>query len=295
MRLSFLGWSLAGLTAAATPAPQHGLKIVVRETFPAGMVETTEYMAGDRARTEVRSSSRSSSGTVEEHGYVQIRRCDLDTLVVLNAKHRTYHSGPLHPSLNAIERVAFALGRRSTEPQGPPEIVVETTTFDTGERKIAFNHAARRVVITRRQVDLRRSEPPTETVTDGWYIDLETRPSCQRGRGSGGRAVLVAVASPAGAQAHSPRVSFKDTGAAEEGFAIETTTTSRSARQEGPGPAGAAVTHRRVTHLSHQALDTSLFDVPDGFRSADARLGALAARWSQTAHIVGSVIASWFR
>jgi hypothetical protein len=37
-----------------------------------------------------------------------------------------------------------------------------------------------------------RSDPASETVIDGWYIDLETRPSCERDTTGRARAVLIA-------------------------------------------------------------------------------------------------------
>lgn len=108
------------------------------------------------------------------------------------------------------------------------------------------------------------------------------------------RAVLIAHATPADARSSAPRVTFKETGTPENGFAIETRTTWRAADPE-TANRPAPVTHRVVTHVSREALAVSLFEVPGGFRSLDGRFSMLAARWGRTAEIVRSVVASWFR
>ena len=69
MRISFVGLAFASLTTAAGSATSEGLKIVVSESFPAGRNDTTEYVAGDRARVEWRISSRTSKGQGQERGF----------------------------------------------------------------------------------------------------------------------------------------------------------------------------------------------------------------------------------
>jgi hypothetical protein len=176
------------------------------------------------------------------------------------------------------------------EPVGPPEIVVETTTVDTGERRSAFGYSARRIVTTRRQIHTGHSGATGETSTDGWYIDLERRPTCERDE-RGARAVLIASA---GARNSARRVAFQDVGKPEDGFAIETIVTWRSADERGNG-ALSSTRHLLVTEVSSQALTPSLFDVPAGLRSSDGIFTRLAGRYVRTAQIVQSAVASWFR
>src|SRR3954470_23604054 len=136
MRFRFLGWSLVGLTAAAAAAPHEGLKIVARETFPAGSNETTTYVAGDRIRVETRMSSHAPDGGTQHHEAVMVRRCDLDRVLMLRPAERTYDARPLGFTLNRIERFVVSLGRRNREPlTAAGTLIVETTTVDTGERK----------------------------------------------------------------------------------------------------------------------------------------------------------------
>jgi hypothetical protein len=292
MRFRFLGWSLAGFAAAAGSPPHEGLKIVVRERFPSGTTETTEYVAADRGRTEWRLSSTVLGQPAQEHQSLQIRRCDLAKTLFLNPTDRTYVTASIHARPNAIERAVLALTRRPPASAGAPEVIVETTTVDTGERKTTFGYVARRVVTTRRQITVGSPESAEETRTDGWYIDLETRVSCERAQG---RAVLIGFTGRSGAHRHPPRITFKDIGTPENGFAIDTKTTSRV---PGPPPLQGPremVTHRVVTELTRQLLDATLFEIPSGFRSRDNLFEPLAARWHRTTYIIQSVVSSWFR
>ncbi|MEX1129880.1 MAG: hypothetical protein WEB50_15020 [Vicinamibacterales bacterium] len=295
MRFVFLGLSLAGVAVGATAGPLDGLKIVTRETFPAGTMETTVYVAGDRVREQSRMFSPSSSDRHDGRAHVLIRRCDLNRILVLHPAERTYASHPLQARLSAVERFALSMGRRSHEPSATSSFVVETTTVDTGERRMAFGYSARRVLTTRRDIPSERSGTASETVIDGWYIDLETRPSCEQRSSGRARAVLVARATPADARRQAPRVTFKEIGTPEEGFAIETMSTWRTTGDETANRPASVVTHRLVTHVSRQPLAASLFEVPAGFGSLDGRFSTLAARWGRTAEIVRSVVASWFR
>lgn len=151
MRFGFAWWALAGLAAAASSPASEGLKIVVSESFAASTIETTEYVAGDRARVEWRRSSGTPDQRVHEDGYLHIRRCDLNKLIVLDPSDRSYQTAPLRTNLTIFDRAALQLRRHEPDSQASPHIVVETTTIDTGERRVAFGHSARRVRTIRRQ------------------------------------------------------------------------------------------------------------------------------------------------
>jgi hypothetical protein len=292
------GWSasvlgiLAAFAATAPDARHEGLKIVARETFPAGVTATTTYVGGDQVRVESHMSSPVTGTASERHEHVRIERCDLNRMFVLDLQRRTYLAAPLRPGLNAIERVALSVHQTSQAKDGP-EIVVETTTVDTGERKMAFGYSARRVLTTRRQIQKGESDLTDETLTDGWYIDLETRPGCQRAE-NGARAVLIGSVRPAGGRNNPPRVTFNDVGKREEGFAIETKVTWPSAGK-GENTAPPPAIHMVVTDVARQALPPDLFEVPSGFRSTDGILGRLAVRYGRTVQVLQSAVASWFR
>lgn len=289
MRFHLVGLSLAGFAAAASA--HDSLKIVTRETFPAGSHETTTYSAGDRVRVERRMLSHLPGGQAQRHEYIHLWRCDLNRTYVLNPGNRTYQASPMPTRITRLERFALSLHRAPKAPQGEPDLVVETTTVDTGERKVAFGYSARRVVITRRQIPVGQAGSTGETVTDGWYIDLDPRPTCVREEAGRPRAVLIGVVSSStGTRRSLPRVTFKDIGDREDGFPVETTERWRAADAEASG----TVVHQVVTHLSRQRVEASLFEIPEGYRSTDRMFETLAARWGRTAQIVRSVVASWF-
>jgi hypothetical protein len=292
MRFGFAWWALASLAAAASSPASEGLKIVVLESFPAGTIETTEYVAADSARVEWRLSSGTPDHGRQERGYLHIRRCDLNQLIILDPRDRSYQTAPLRTDLTILDRAALKLRRHETESQAGPHIVVETTTIDTGERRVAFGQSARRVRTIRRQFPENHPGSAEETLTDGWYIDLDTRVSCERAER--GRSVLIAVATRSGERTASPRVIFKDIGKAEDGFPVDTTVTAHLGSPDLPQQPQPVVTRRVVTHLSREPLDPNLFEVPAGFRCTDRRFTHLAARWQRTADIVRSVVASWF-
>lgn len=294
-RFGVLGLWLAVCAATPMDASLNGLKIVTRETFPAGVMDTTAYVASDRARIESRLVSQAPGAKVEEGRHVQIRRCDLNRMFFLDLQRRTYLATPLRADLNAAERVAISAQRVPKPSPAAPQIVVETTTIDTGERRTAFGYPARRVVTTRRQMHPGESTATGETITDGWYIDAidpQANTACERDE-SGARAVLIAVASTTDTRTDPARVVFKDVGRPERGFAIETRVTWRSA---GGGTTGAMpASHSQVTEISRQALSPALFEVPAGFRAADGFLTQLAGRLTRTVHIIHAALASWFR
>ena len=105
---------------------------------------------------------------------------------------------------------------------------------------------------TRRVIPLSGSRSrESKTVTDGWYIDLDTRVSCDPWWSSGSGHAFVSILAK-GEQPETP--TFKDIGEPERGYVV----LSRST-QDG------SVTELEVTHLSTVAIDPALFEVPANF------------------------------
>jgi hypothetical protein len=272
----FVALSLAGVAVAA-PAAQPGLKIVTRENWPHSVAETTTYVQGDRRRVETR---------IGDHETIQITRCDREQIVVLDAASRSYLSAPVQPYSSRLVALLTSLGSRRQKPQPAPTRLIETTTIQTGERKPAFGQVARRVIITRREVPLQGVGTTTETRFDGWYVDVETRPSCERFDGHA-HAVLTASRQSGTGRPELPVVAFKDVGAPERGFPIELTTSWQEPARQG---AAAPVSRRVVTQLSYQPLDPGLFEIPHGYRPSVGPIAALAARCARTWEMAKSVL-----
>ena len=235
MLVRFVALSLAGVAAAAPAQP--GLKIVTRESWSNGVVETTAYVQAERRRVETRMDGRET---------IQITRCDRQQTIALDSATRSYMSSPVQLHPNRLVTLLASLSARSQKPQPAPTRLIETTTVQTSERKTAFGHIARRVIVTRRDIPLQGGGAPAELRTDGWYVDVEARPACERFDGRT-YAFLTASRHP-GAARELPVIAFKDIGPPERGLPIELTTTSHASADEG---GAALVSRREVTQLSY--------------------------------------------
>lgn len=150
---------------------------------------------------------------------------------------------------------------------GKPTLRIETTTVDTGERKEFFGHTARHVIITRKQTPLEGSHSePQETVTDGWYIDLDPQVSCDRRLSKGKRAhgygFLVAGKQPP------EKPEFVDIGESETGFAVQSVMVSKGTYTL-PGGTNKQTNSKSetlVTQLELGPLDPGLFEIPPRFK-----------------------------
>lgn len=276
MLLRFVALLLAG-AAVAAPAAQPGLKIVTRESWLHSAAETTTYVQGDRGRVETRVGGRET---------IQITLCDREQTIVLDAASRSYMSVPVQPYSNRLVALLTSLGSRRQKPQPAPTRLIETTTIQTGERKPAFSLVARRVIITRRDIPLQDVGATTETRSDGWYVDVETRPSCER-FDDHAHAVLTASRQSGTGHPELPVVAFKDVGAPERGFPIELTTSWQEPAREGTA---APMSRRVVTQLSYQPLDPGLFEIPRGYRPSVGPIAALAASCARTWEMLKSVL-----
>ena len=268
MRLSpFLVLSLALPLAQAQQTV--GFKIITQNSFGAGSSEMTSYYLPDRSRVEHRFSEPrpSSDGSVQtSYGprTAIIRRCDLGKIFFLNLDSREYTESP-DPTVTMAKAVAAARTKRKPSPAPPlkPTLRIETTTTDTGERKQMFGYTARRVIYTQKYVPLEGSTAVAqETTQDGWYIDIDTRLSCDEQYPPGTRWHLVGVSNP------KERIDFVDKGTGRLGFPVSITSTLNSSIV--PAPSSVQKSDGKpsleVTELQKEPLDPALFDIPPGFK-----------------------------
>jgi hypothetical protein len=235
---------------------------VQRKTSPDGRclppIETTEYIQPDRKREEhrgyfgyrVRPNGRDIYRTSPRTAL--IKRCDLQKQFHVNFDDREYTAWPIQAFPTREETLARADAVRQPAGETPATVLVETETVDTGERREFFGRPARHVITTRRVIPL--IEPTSrqnETVTDGWYIDLDTALSCDPWWWSKSGHAFATLHKP-GDQPERP--TFKDIGEPERGYAV----VSR-------GNSGGSIVEFEVTHLSSAPIDPAVFDVPDGF------------------------------
>ena len=260
---------LTMLAASASGMPD--LKVTVRETS-VGRKETVTYVQTDRKRTEEHERWAQSLWPrglyvyIDAPHFVTITRCDLGQSFELNLDDREYTSMSL-PKFSSKEELQARAAKRPNPTALPqPNLLIETTTLDSGEHKQMFGYTARHVITTRKQIPLEGSrQEPTETVTDGWYIDLDTSVSCDPQRQSG---VAVGFTLIGGTGGEFPIPAFKTIGKPESGFALATKTTFRSTYTlpDGSKQESSSITETQVTELSARTIAAALFEVPPDFR-----------------------------
>jgi hypothetical protein len=263
--------------ADAQPSSTAGIKLTTRHTSNGAFAsEQTQYIQADRRRMEFRNATGGppkADGTMDiNYGphLAAIERCDLAQAFELNLDDRQYNVGIYPPrQLTKEERQARGLATELHYLSEKPTIRVEITTVDTNERKEFFGHTARHVITTNKQIPLEGSQAQlSETVTDGWYIDLETRISCDPWRRPDGHsyAFLAVGGQPI------ERRTFAIKGKREAGFPIELKTTTRSITvlPDGTKKEFTSTSEMLVTDLEEKPLDPTLFAVPPRFRKVDA-------------------------
>jgi hypothetical protein len=272
--------------ASQSPLQPPGIKMMVRFTAAGMSGEQTIYIRGDRKRMDFRSAT---GGAKRADGSVDVRygphaafitRCDLGQMLELNLDAREYHTAPYPPKPFTKEQVDALKIKPMGDMPSEPTLLIETTTVDTGERREMFGHTARHVVTTRKETPLEGSQTqPQETVTDGWYIDLDNRISCDRKWREGAHAYVYARSS---ADDRAPdRPKFVDVGKPEAGFVVELKTTTRGtyAMPDGTRKESTSNSETTVTQLEEGPLNAAVFEVPAGFR--------------QVAHIETNPPADW--
>jgi hypothetical protein len=226
--------------------------------------ESTVYLQGDRKRTEYPKNGTHYLDGSYQPSLVNILRCDLHKFYRLNMDTREYEDGPYgDPRIPPTLRVGAAMPIQGDMPSGLPKIRIETDTKDTGERKEMFGHTARHVITTIKSIPVENSQPESsETVMDGWYIDLNTDASCQNLAAMTKRITELRRSGKASSNA-----TFVETGEPETGFVLQMKMITKTTVSY-PGEPNRVITSEtdtRVTKFEEKPLDPALFEIPDGF------------------------------
>src|ERR1700676_5414966 len=215
---------------------------------------------------------------------VTIVRPDLAKMFELNMDASEYVVTPYPPKkpqpLTKEQMEARGIRIPSPAESAKPTFQIETTTKDTGERKEMFGYPARHVITTRKEIPLEGSHRSAqETVTDGWYIDLEMRlyPTIfpqdlavsKTPQQSGRVHSYISAGSPGtGDPPEMPK--FIDIGEPETGFAVQEIRTSRSSYTLADGSTRQTEgKFETLVRLERGIYDTALFEIPSSFRRAD--------------------------
>jgi hypothetical protein len=259
---------------ADSPGPQIvGVKMTLRHEFAGMPGEQTIYVASDRRRMDYRNATggaKRTEGSMDvQYGprIASITRCDLGQILELNLDAHEYHAAPYPPRPLTQEQLAARGIKPQATPPGEPTLLIETTTVDTNERKEMFGHEARHVITTRQETPLAGSRGEAqESVTDGWYLDLNDRISCDMKWGRGAHAFLAMRLSTDKRAPDRPK--FVDIGTPETGFAVERKITSRSmyTLPDGTKKENVSTNETIITQLQEGPLDANVFEAPEGFR-----------------------------
>lgn len=319
--LQFVAFLIASMVCvSAGPPGSAGLKIKTIRRNTSSPVKTnprTEerilYFQGDRRRTESKPEFRYPlwPGGPEVPFYephsalIEICEADAKKAFGLNLDNRTYAPVTLQQKLSTDQLKAMQNHVSEDETPSRPTVLHEITTLDRGERKQVFGYTARHVITTFSVVPLAGSTnvEGEEIATDGWYIDLDTRISCDPPGKTPSEGTTYSVVqlmgtvsstnpastNPASISITKPTlVETRYVGKPETGFPISLKTTRFSGSAQGPQTEQVSTHEIEVTDLSATNLESSLFEVPPDFRIVTQILptprAALWARWLAQAH-----------
>jgi len=194
--------------------------------------------------------------------HTTITRCDERRTLELNHEARLYGSSPL----NFIGREVYwtrPWWRQRPEPSAAgADVRIIIRTVDSGERRQVGSYSVRHVITTTTtDPSPGANTRPSESVEDGWYVDLP--PSGCWDAGNGQFVLTGSVARPGGAP---DRMNVEFHGAGRRGFPIEATTRRRVEHEP------SIMTTVKLIEFSEAILDGSLFDPPARYRPALPRL-----------------------
>jgi hypothetical protein len=236
----------------AKPTPPPAAKPAEPVKAPVAAPQDLKYAATYTAEGLKTTSSTFIKGARERFEFqdiVLLKQRDLKRTVQIMKEANTYlvvaDGAPIGPAMP---------GAPAAPPKQPGVVNVITTIVDTGERKTAFGHQARRVktMIDRQPMPGACDASKQRIETDGWYID---QPKALSGQ------VEPAPAPMQGACTDTIQATVNGD-AKSLGFPIGYTTTIK-------GDDGKSiVTSMEVTTLELTTLDAALFEIPPGMNAA---------------------------
>ena len=242
------------------------VKIKSKQTMSGQAYENTTYIKGKRQRSE------SMNGMM-----ISLTQCDLRRGVQLNSQTKTYMVNSFGGG-TAATGASTATTDKNGVVQAGGRVTTTYTIKDTGERKQMFGFTARHLIITMETV----SSPDacnknnTKMHTDGWYIDAEFVLDCDYGtqgyNNYGGKA--------GGCK---DKYEMKTIGTAKRGYPVyeKMTMFDESGKEM-------MSMENEVVELSKAPLETSLFEVPAGYREVQDAAQMYAAASSSSTSMASS-------
>jgi hypothetical protein len=253
-------WLLLSVAAFASD-----LKFSRKNQDPSGIHgESIYYFQGQRIRIDHRAAFGYDwkNGRAETVAYgprmATIFQCDMHRVLELDYDHHQYTVVELDRSGAPVNVKAAPAPRDSG---AKVKVIVETR--DTGETRQMFGHTARHFVTTRKTVPAAGScASAQESVEDGWYIELDPRPtSCQEMEHPLPQKENVAVLTAGDCR---DDYEIERSGPIPPPFAVELTVSTHTT-----GDARKQQFTNRITDLSNLPLDPQIFDLPTGYKHVD--------------------------
>ena len=227
----------------------------------------TYYFQGQRVRFDHRDAYGYDwkDGQPETIAYgprlATIFQCDMHRVLELDFDHHQYTVAQLDRDGTPVNAKPAQLPGAN----GGAKVKVVIETRDTGETRQMFGHTAHRFVTTRKLVPAGGAcANPQETVEDGWYIDLDRRPtSCYEMEHPMPQKEAVAVLTAGHCR---DDYEVERSGPTRPPFAVQTKVTTRT---EVNGKTAIHEMENTVTELSSLPLDPQLFDLPTGYKHVE--------------------------
>lgn len=276
--------------------PPSDVRVTTKVRNGAQISQSSSYFRGPRQRVEL-------------PGLTTIDQCDLGRSVMVNNQTKRYRiepypkagdagstseaaaSKPAERDEDAEEEeeedeedaaLAAAMAPPSTPPTQGGTVTFVTTLTDTMERQVMFGLEARRVktVIVREASATACDKTAQRVEVDAWYVDLPGRVACSRPAPPG--------TAPANGAGCTDRIETRTVGGVPPGFPVKIATTTvigTGEQQE------TMTTSSEVTSLEVTRLDSSLFEIPEGYEEAKSNaelMPALAQGASLSSTVFGS-------
>jgi hypothetical protein len=219
-------------------------------------VKTMLYVKGARQRTETVIEERAQTDGIG----ATIQQCDERRGFQLNERDKLYAPFKIE---DWSERLKKSGPVPLTHMSGA-EVTVTIDSIDTGERRQFQHYTARHITVkTRVEPSPGASTPASVEETDGWYIDLPGLGCQGQTLGVGFVHVTVQTTNFAtlGSANRQDRLQIKWLGKAPRGYPIEVTTLTTGAGNK-------TISKVELLEISEAPLNSSLFDLPAGYRLA---------------------------
>jgi len=241
--------TMSGIASADT-------KVTSRQTSGGQTYDNTTYIKGKRQRSETNNAQM-----------VMLQQCDLRRNIQIMPQAKVYLVQPYdEPAATNTANTSSPSYQPGTTKKGG--LVTSTvTTRDTGERKQMFGYTARHIVTTMVTDSSPDACSPLKSKMqiDGWYIDAAFALECDS-------AQAYKSYRPQSASGCQDRYETKQVGLAKKGFPVWEKTT-----MFGPDGAESFSSINEVVEFSQATLDSSLFDVPAGYREVKDFASAFSA------------------